>query len=241
MDAPRRTALLAGLFFIVTFVASIPAALFLYRDVLDNTSFVVGAGGDTRVYLGVLLEVITVVANIATAVVLFPFVKRASESVALGYVASRTLESTLIVVGLISLLAVVTMRVDFAGAAGADPTMYVTAGKSLVAVHDATFLLGPAFCSGFGNGILLGYLMYRSELVPRPWAVLGMVGGTIAVATATAVLFGAYEQTSSTNALFTLPEIVWEAFLGIYLTFWGFRSQSPVLGDPGTRAVAATA
>jgi len=240
MDASRRTSLLAGLFFILTFVASIPAALFLYKDVLDNTNFIVGGGGDTRVYAGALLEVITVIANIATAVVLFPIVKRASESVAIGYVASRTVESTLIVVGLLSLLAVVTMRLDFAGAAGADPSTYVTVGKSLVAVHDATFLLGPAFCAGFGTGILLGYLMYRSELVPRPWAILGMVGGTMAFATATAVLFGAYDQMSSINVLFTLPEIVWELFLGIYLTFWGFRSQSPVLRDPGIGAVAAT-
>jgi Domain of unknown function (DUF4386) len=241
MEPSRRTSLLAGLFFILTFVASIPAALFLYKDVLDKANFIVGAGGDTRVYLGAFLEIITVIANIATAVVLFPVVKRASESVALGYVASRTLESTLIVVGLISLLAVVTMRLDFSGAAGAEPTLYVGLGKSLVAIHDATFLLGPAFCAGLGNGILLGYLMYRSELVPRPWAVLGMVGGAIAFATATAVLFGAYDQTSPTNALFTLPEIVWEAFLGIYLTFWGFRSQSPVLGKPATGVVGATA
>jgi hypothetical protein len=87
---------------------------------------------------------------------------------------------------------------------------------------------------------LLGYLMYRSELVPRPWAVLGMIGGTMAFATATAVLLGAYEQTSSINVLFTLPEIVWELFLGIYLTFRGFRSQSPVLRDPGLGAGAAT-
>lgn len=223
-----------GLFFILTFVASIPAALFLYEDVLDHVNYVIGGGGDTRVYLGAFLEIITAIAGIATAVVLFPVVKRASESVALGYVATRTLESTVIVVGLISLLAVVTMRQDFASAAGADPALYTTVGKSLVALHDRTFLLGPAFCAGLGNGILLGYLMYRSELVPRPWAVLGMVGGTIAFATATAVLFGAYEQTSQINALFTLPEIVWEGFLGIYLTFWGFRSQSPVLGNPAT-------
>jgi hypothetical protein len=233
--------LLAGLFFILTFVASIPAALFLYKDVLKDANFVVGGGGDTKVYLGAFLEIITVIANIATAVVLFPIVKRASESVALGYVASRTVESTLIVVGLISLLAVVTMRQDFVGAAGADPAVYVTAGKSLVAIHDATFLLGPAFCAGLGTGILLGYLMYRSELVPRRWALFGMVAGAIAFATATAVLFGAYDQTSKINGLFTLPEVVWEAFLGIYLTFWGFRRQSPVLGAPGTGAAVATA
>jgi peptidoglycan/LPS O-acetylase OafA/YrhL len=117
----------------------------------------------------------------------------------------------------------------------------VTVGKSLVAIHDATFLLGPAFCAGLGTGILLGYLMYRSELVPRRWALFGMVAGAIAFATATAVLFGAYDQTSKINGLFTLPEIVWEAFLGIYLTFWGFRRQSPVLGAPGTGAAVATA
>jgi Domain of unknown function (DUF4386) len=178
------------------------------------------------------------IANIATAVVLFPILKRQNESVALGSVASRTLESTVIVVGLISLLSVVTLRQDFASAAGADSTAYVTIGKSLVAIHDWTFLLGPAFCAGFGNGILLGYLMYRSGLVPRPMAVLGMIGGTIAFATATAVLFGAYDQTSGTNVLFTLPEIVWEAFLGIYLTFWGFR-PSPILREPPMEPVNA--
>ncbi len=192
-------------------------------------------------YAGAFLEVITVIANIATAVVLFPVLKRASESVALGYVATRILESTLIVVGLISLLAVVTMRMDFAGAAGADAALYITVGKSLVAVHDGTFLLGPAFCAGLGNGILLGYLMYRSDLVPRPWAVLGMVGGAIAFATATAVLFGVYDQTSSDQRSLHVARDRVGGFLGIYLTFWGFRSESPVLRSPGTQGVAATA
>ena len=167
---------------------------------------------------------------------LFPIVKRQSETVALGYVSTRILESTVIVIGLISLLSVVTLRQDFAAATSGDPTSYVTIGKSLVAIHDWTFLLGPAFCAGFGNGILLGYLMYRSGLVPRPMAVLGMIGGTLAFATATAVLFGAYDQISGTNFRFTLPEIVWEAFLSIYLTFWGFR-QSPILATDGTLRV----
>ena len=146
----------------------------------------------------------------------------------LGYVATRVVESTLIVVGLISLLSVLTLRQDFAGTAAGDSSLYVGLGKSLVAIHDWTFLLGPAFCAGLGNGILLGYLMYRSGLVPQRMAVLGMIGGTVAFATATAVLFGAYDQTGAVNALFTLPEAVWEAFLGIYLTFWGFR-PSPIL------------
>jgi Domain of unknown function (DUF4386) len=228
MDATRRTALLAGLFFIGTFVFSIPA-LILYGPVLNDINYIVGDGADTSIYLGAFLEILTAIANVATAVVLFPVVKRASEGVALGYVASRTLESTVIVVGAISLLAVVALRQDFVGLTDADPALYVAIGKSLVAFHDWTFLLGPAFCAGFGNGILLGYLMYRSELVPRPWAVLGMIAGCIAFASATAVLFGVYEQVSTVSFVFTMPEIVWELFLGLYLTFHGFR-RSPLAG-----------
>jgi hypothetical protein len=92
-----------------------------------------------------------------------------------------------------------------------------------VAIHDWTFLLGPAFCAGLGNGLLVGYLMYRSQLVPRRMVVAGLVGGALALVTATAVLFGAWNQTGGVSFLLTAPEIVWEAFLGIYLTFWGFR------------------
>lgn len=217
----RSTARWAGIWFILTFAASIPAALWLYTPVLDHDDYVLGAGADTRIAFGALLEVITVVANIATAVVLFPVVRRVKESVALGYVASRIVESTLIVVGLISLMSVVTLRQDLGGTA--DGATLTVAGHTLVAVHDWTFLLGPAFCAGFGNGLLLGYLMYRSELVPRRMAIVGLVGGSLALVTATAVLFGAWDQTSGVAFLFTILEIVWEAFLGIYLTFWGFR------------------
>ena len=223
----RRIALIAGVLFVITFVASIPAVL-LYEPVLEHADYILGAGADTRVQFGAFLEIITAIANIGTAVVLFPIVKRQNESIALGYVASRVLESTVIVVGLVSVLSVVTLRQDLAGAAGSDPATLTTVGRSLVAIHDQTFLLGPAFCAGFGNGLLLGYLMYASGLVPRRMALLGVIGGPLAFATATAVLFGAYKQTSATNFLFTLPEILWEASLGIYLIVKGFR-PSPIL------------
>lgn len=111
----------------------------------------------------------------------------------------------------------------------------VTAGKSLVAFHDWTFLFGPAFCAGFGNGLLLGYLMYRSGLVPRAMAMLGLIGGPLAFASATAVLFGLYEQTSVPSFIATLPEIAWEASLGIWLIVKGFK-PSPILRE-GSAAV----
>ena len=228
LDAAQRTARIAGVWFVLTFVFSIPALL-LYDPVLNDVNYVLGAGADTRVQVGALLEILLAIANIATAVVLFPVLKRQSESVALGYVASRILESTIIVVGVVSVLAVLTLRQDLAGTSAADGSL-VTVGRSLVAIKDATFLLGPAFCAGFGNGLLLGYLMYASGLVPRPMALIGLIGGPIAFATATAVLFGAYDQQSAVNFLFTLPEIIWEASLSIWLVVKGFRPAPIIQG-----------
>ena len=232
MSPTRKTALVAGVFFLITFVTSI-AALLLYDPVLNNTRYIVGAGADTRVFFGAFLEVLLAIANIGSAVVLFPILKRQRESVALGYVASRVLESTIIVVGLISLLSVVTLRQDLAGAGGADHGSLVIVGRSLVAFHDWTFLLGPAFCAGFGNGLLLGYLMYTSGLVPRWMAWIGLIGGPLVFASAVAVLFGAYDQGSSVNGLLTVPEFIWELSLGIYLAFKGFR-PSPILSQDGS-------
>lgn len=225
----RSTARIAGVWFVITFVASIPALL-LYDPVLNDTGYVLGAGADTRVQLGAFLEVVTAIAGIATAVVLFPIVKRQSEAISLGYVATRILESTIIVVGFISLLAVVTLRQDLAGAAGAERATLDTVGRALVAVKDGTFLLGPAYCAGLGNGLLLGYLMFRSGLVPRRMALLGVIGGPLSAVGATFVLFGAWEQTSATQFIVTILEIAWEASLGIYLIVKGFR-PSPILDD----------
>jgi hypothetical protein len=229
VDLHRKTSLIAGIFFAFTFIFSIPALLF-YDPVLNNVHYIVGAGADTRVAFGALFEIILVISNIATAIVLFPILKRQNETVSLGYVASRIVESTIIAVGIISVLSVVTLRQDLAGVAGTDSGSLEIAGRSLVAIHDSTFLLGPAFCAGFGNGLLLGYLMYTSGLVPRRMALLGLIGGPIAFATATAVLFGAYEQQSGINLLFTVPEILWEASLTLWLLFKGFK-PSPILAS----------
>ena len=234
MDRDRKTAMLAGLLFLATIVFSIPA-VGIYGKVRTDPNYVVGAGQDARVYLGAFLELLTAAANIGTAVVLYRIVRRVSDSIAIGYVAIRTLESTLIVVGLIALLSVVAMRQDFASTAGADPAQYVAIGKSLVAVHDWTFIIGPAFCAAIGNGIMLGYLMYRGQLVPRPWAILGMAGGTIALVSAVLQLFAVYENQSSASAVLIIPEVVWELFLGIYLTFKGF-TPSPFLEAESTTA-----
>ena len=153
-----------------------------------------------------------------------------NEAVALGYVALRIMESAIIVVGLMSLMSVVTLREDFAGT-GADSDSLNIAGQALVALHDWTFLLGPQFCAGFGNGILLGYLMYKSGLVPSRMAMLGLIGGPLAFIGGVFVLFGAFDQPSALLFAFTAIEIAWELSLAIYLTFKGFRRDAPILSE----------
>ncbi len=236
MQSAQRTARIAGLFFIGTFVFSIPALL-LYNPVLKNHhAYILGSGFDTRISAGAFLEVLLAICNIATAVVIYPIVKRVNQAVALGYVASRTVESTIIVMGLISLMSVVTLRHDLAGT-GVDAGSLKLVGRSLVAFHDWTFLLGPQFCAGFGNGLLLGYLMYKSQLVPPRMALVGLIGGPLAFFGGVLALFGVLDDPSSGLFVLTIPEIVWEAFIAIYWTFVGFRRSSPLLAGDSRVAV----
>ena len=227
-DPTRRAALVAGWLFVITFVVSIPAALVLYTPVLDHANYIVGAGSDSRIAFGAFLEMILIVANIGSAVVLFPILKRQSERLALGYVTARVMESAFIAVGILSLMAIVTLRKDV-GATGADSL--VTAGRSLVAIHDWTFVLGPGWVVGVGNGPILGYLMYRSGLVPRGMAMLGLIGGPLIIASGTAVLFDVFEPGSGPQVIATAPEFVWELSLGIYLIVKGFKPSPILLGD----------
>ncbi len=230
MSSSRKTARIAGFWWVATFVFSIPAVL-LYRPLLKHADYIIGGGSDKRIYFGALLEVLLAIAGIASAVVLFPILKRQNESIALGYVACRVLESTVIVVGLVSLLSVVTLRQDVGGAGAANSGSLVIAGRSLVAFHDWTFLLGPQFCAGFGNGVLLGYLMYKSGLVPRRMALLGLIGGPLAFLGGILVLFDAIEPGSGPLFLLTALEIAWEASLGIYLIVKGFKPSPILSGD----------
>ena len=226
---------MVGLLFIITFVVSIPAALVLYTPVLDHTDYILGAGADNRVALGAFLEMILIVANIGTAVVLFPILKRQSETLSLGFVTARVIESVFIAIGIVSLLALLTMRQDVGRSA--DAVALITTGRSLIAIHDWTFLLGPGWIVGLGNGLILGYLMYRSGLVPRRMAMLGLIGGPLILISGTAVLFNVIEAGSSWQVLATISEFFWELSLGIYLIVMRLR-RSPIIGSgPATVVV----
>jgi Domain of unknown function (DUF4386) len=230
MDHHRKTALIAGAFYLLTFVSSIPA-VGLLGPVLNNPDYIVSSASDTRVIFGCLLDLVNALGCIGTAVTLFPVVRRQNEAAALGFVTARMFEAAVIVIGVVSLLAVVTLRHDTAGAAGADRATLVTTGHALVAVRDWTFLLGPSLVPGF-NALLLGYLMYRSRLVPRVIPVLGLVGAPLLIASVVTTMFRINEQILVLAAIGTLPVAAWELFLGLWLVVKGFRPV-PLLAEPG--------
>ncbi|GAA4154766.1 DUF4386 domain-containing protein [Leifsonia shinshuensis] len=218
----RRRSLTAGVLFLVTFVSAI-AGVLLYAPVLDDAHYVLGAGEDTRVLLGVLCEAVLIAANLGTALALFPVLRRRAEGLALGYVVARVMECVFIAVGMLCVLTVVSLRQHAAAIGDADAL--VASAQTLVALRNWTFLLGPGFVAGLGNGVLLGWLLLRSGLVPRPMALVGMAGGALVALSGVGVLFGLWSQGSPVSAVATLPEIVWEAFLGVYFAFVGFRAH----------------
>jgi Domain of unknown function (DUF4386) len=240
MSLDQKRARAFGVLYLITFVTSIPA-LALYQPVLDDpVGYIAGAGDDKQILFGALLELLLIIANIGTAVVIVPIMRRLNEELAIGYVTARLIECTFILVGILSVLGIITLRNQVAGASEG------TVAYTLAAIKDWTFLLGPGWVVGWGNGLILGYLMYRSGLVPRRAAWLGLIGGPLIIASGTAVLFTGNHPSStlrSLQAITTAPEFLWELFLGLYCTFKGFRPSSEILQADagGDRAVAKPA
>ena len=216
----------------ITFVTSI-AALLLYHPVLHDHNYILGAGHDTRIEFAAVLEVFLMISGIGVAIVMFPILRRESEPLALGYVASRIVESTMIGIGIISLLAILTLRGDLAASVGADGGSLQVAGRSLVAIHEWTFVFGPGFCVGV-NDVLLGYLMYSTGLMPPRLAVIGVIGGPLIFASKIAAVFGAFSFTSSAAGIFAIPVIIFEASFAIYLIVRGFRPSRVLCGEAAT-------
>ena len=221
MDPLRRTALIAGLCYLVTFV-SIPT-LRLYAPVLNDPNYIVGPGPDTPIMIGGALEVIVALAGIGTAIVLYPVVRRQNEAAALGFVGARVLEAAGIAAGVVALMSIVTLR-----QAGVGPEALVT-GQALVANYGWAFLLSQSLIPVV-NALLLGSLLYRSGLVPRILPLVGLIGAPLLLASDVAVLFGLWDRVSAPSGLLALPIAAWEFSLGVYLTVKGFK-PSPITAD----------
>jgi Domain of unknown function (DUF4386) len=222
MTSTRKTALVAGVFYLITFV-SIPT-LALYGPVKNHRDWILGTGSHTGVLVGAFLEVIVALAGIGTAVTLYPVIKRQNEGFALGFVTSRVIEAGLIFTGVLSLLSMVTLRQDPGGTAGATAASLVTTAASHVAIYKWTFVLGQNLMPGI-NALLLGTLLYRSRLVPRALPVLGLIAGPLLIASVAVTMFGGIKLGSPIVA--GLPVAAWELSLGVWLTVKGFN-PSPI-------------
>jgi Domain of unknown function (DUF4386) len=242
MSSTRKTALVAGIFYLITFI-SIPT-LALYGPVKNHRDWILSSGSHTGILVGALLEVIVALAGIGTAVTLYPVVKRQNEGLALGFAATRVVEAGMIFTGVISLLSLVTLRQDLGAAAGANAAALVTTGASHVAVYNWTFLLGQTLMPGI-NAVLLGTLLYRSRLVPRIIPVVGLIGAPLLIAAVFAKLLGSAGSPVGGGGLASIPVAAWEFSLGVWLVVKGFR-PSPITAaidaaaaPPAERGVAA--
>ena len=221
MEDDQRHGRIFGVLFVITFLTSIPA-YFLFQDILDDpAAYITDDGKDNVMYLAVLLEFILIVANVGTAVVLYPIAKRQNQALAIGFVAARIIESVFLAAGMIFILGVVSLRQDAPDAADL--------AVSLAALKDWTFLFGPGFTVPVGNGLILGYLMYRSGLVPRRMAWFGLIGGPSPPHPEYRRPLRMVGDGRHDPGLLVIPEFIWELSLGSYRAIWGFRKDSPIL------------
>jgi Domain of unknown function (DUF4386) len=222
-DPTRNHARAAGIFYLLTFVSSIPA-LILIGPILNDAGYVTSAGQDTRVLWGCLLDSVNALTAVGSAVAVYSVVKQQNGPMALGFVTSRLVEAAVVMIGVVSLLAVVTMRQDFAGS-GADPASVTVTANALVDVRNWTFLFGPGLMPVF-NAVLFGTLLYKSRLVPRIIPTVGLIGAPLLFTAFVAILFGAFDQVSSAAFLLTLPIAAWELTIGLWMTFKGFSPEA---------------
>ncbi|MGA7733407.1 MAG: DUF4386 domain-containing protein [Chloroflexia bacterium] len=226
MSEDQQRARVFGVLFLITYVTSI-GALLLFQPVLDDPAgYIAGDGKDSQIFLGAFLELLLILANVGTAVVLYPIVRRQNELLAIAYVAARIIESVFIAGGIILVLGIVSLRNDTPGAADL--------AVSLAALKDWTFLFGPGFIVPFGNGLILGYLMYKSGLVPRRMTWLGLIGGPLLLIGSIGTLFDWWNAGTTVPAILVVPEFFWELSLGVYAAVWGFRKTAPILAARST-------
>lgn len=211
MTATRKTSLTAGILYLLTFI-SIPT-LSLYHEI-HQPNFILSAAPASDVVLGGILELLMALACIGTALVFYPVLKKQNETLALGFVAARILEATLIFAGVASLLTVLNLR-------SIGPEAQVMS-RGLVMLYDRLFLISQSFIPAV-NALLLGTLLYQKRLVPRILPIIGIVGAFTLVAGDVAVLYGLFDQRAPLAGLSAVPIALWEFSLGIYLTVKGFK------------------
>lgn len=221
-DAQQWLARITGFLFLVTFATSIPAFFIFYAPIKDPT-FILGGGFSTTVAGGAVLEMILIAANVGTALALYPVLKGTFQGLSLAFFAARVIESTFIAIGIVAVMSLNSLR---SVAFDADPHAMTAIGAALSAIHDWTFRLGPGVVVGVGNGLILGWMMWRTRLVPRALSALGLFAGPALLAAGVAVMLGQAEAGGIVQALATVPEFIWELCLGLWFLVKGLDRKA---------------
>lgn len=223
MTSFRKTALVGGVLYLVTFVGSIASAL-LVGPALNDPSYVLGAGADQQIGLGAIFELVNVFGLIGCGIAFFSVVRKVHEGLAIGYLATRLFEGAIITVSVISLLSVITLRQQVA--AGADGESLAPVAAALVAVRNWAIVIGSNMAPF--NALMLGTALYRARLVPRWMPALGLVGAPILISFVIGMILGVAQVGTVFHVVAVLPFFVWELVLGLWLTFKGFNENSPI-------------
>lgn len=218
----RQTARIVGALFITAAVTAIVAVL-LYRPILNNSNYLIaGAAHKNQIVLGAIFELILACSVIGISILMFPIFKKYNESIALGYVCFRLFEAALIVVGIVSVLSLLTLSQEFVKAGALNASSFQASGTMLIAIHDWTFKLGPDFMLGV-NTMMCGYLLYKLKLVPRFIAVAGVIGATLILIATTFEMFGVFLPLSTWGKILAMPIAVYEMTLAVWLIVKGFN------------------
>jgi hypothetical protein len=237
-DPTRRAATIVGWLFVVTYVTSISAKIAFYPP-LFHGNYITGPGQDTRVLWGAFSEAILIIANIGTATAIYTVLRQRYPNLSLGFVTARVMESVFIGVGILAVLTVVTVRQDYAAADQQSAAGLAVVGDAFIALQQWTFNLGPALVVGVGNGCILGWMMFRTGLVPRRLAMLGLIGGPLIVASGSAAVLNLIEPGGALQNLCAAPEFFWELGLGLYLIVKGFKTPATDLRGHGDAPAVA--
>lgn len=235
MSSMRKIAFVAGFLYLLTFISSIPA-VFLQGPVLNDPNFIIGGTGlNTQVRLGALFDIVNSLTAIGTAVALYAVIKRQNQGFAIGFVSSRLFEGTVLMIGVISILSIVTLQQP--GATGAEASLLVTVQNTLVTVRNWTFVLGtgvPAL-----NAVMLGWIMYKSRLVPRAIPVIGLIGAPLFTSWIIGYVLGVTEPGTPWHGIGVAPIFIWELSLGLWMTFKGFRKDAPLMVEAAAASAAS--
>lgn len=221
MKNHRIIAINTGVLFLIAAIASI-IGLILYQPILEDSEYIIhGATHNTQIYWGAFFEIITAFAVMGTPISFFPILRKVNLSMAVATVSFRLLEASIIIIGILSLLAIISLNQSFSEEVNPNISAYMVSGKLLIAIKNWTFLFGPNLALG-PSTLLTSYMLYKSKLIPKTIAFLGLIGGPLIFLSAILVMFGFYKQISLMGTITALPVFFYEMSLAIWLIAKGF-------------------